>query len=104
MGRKKSRFDTRPKTSVSASAPRTLEYFTDADGKVHVREHMRDGTPVKEHTRRKDLLSRFLAKPKTKETPAPQSGKRTSREFMNDFDRRANALEQKLIRRTEDNM
>lgn len=101
---KKSKFDTRPEISNSASAPRALEYWTDADGKVHVREHTREGTHVKEHSRRKGLLSRFLAKPKAKETPAPQSGKRSSREFMNDFDRRANALEQKLIRRTEDNM
>jgi hypothetical protein len=100
----KSKFDTRPKTSNSTSTPRAFEYYTDADGKVHVREHMREGTHIKEHTRRKGLLSRFMAKPKTKEPPEPTNKSTSSREFMTDFDRRANALEQRLIQRSEENL
>ena len=100
----KGKFDTRPRISNSASAPRALEYWTDADGKVHVREHIREGTHVKEHSRRKSLLRRLIAKPKTKETPEPTNKSVSSREFMTDFDRRANALEQKLIRRSEENL
>jgi hypothetical protein len=101
---KKSKFDTRPRTSVSTNTPRTLEYYTDADGKVHVREHMREGTHVKEHSRRKGVLRRLISKPTSKETPEPTSGKSTSKEFMRDFDRRANALEKELIQRSEENL
>ena len=98
----KNKFDTRPKIPNSASAPQALEYWTDADGKVRVREHIREGTVVKEHSRRKSLLNLFKPKVKKRGTPKPTNKSTSSREFMNDFDIRANALEKSLIHRSED--
>jgi hypothetical protein len=101
MGRKKSKFDTRPKASVS-SEPEQLEYYTDADGNVRVRRHSRDGgqVQVKEHARRKGLRARLDVKSKLKpEQKPPESS--PSKDFMNNLDSRSRDVDEMLKEREE---
>lgn len=99
MGKKKSRFDTRPKTSVSATEPQQLEYFTDQDGNVHVRQHSREGgqVQVQQHSRRKGLRERL--KPKLRSEPKEDLSPSDS--YMKDLDKRSKKFDKSIKERSE---
>lgn len=107
MGRKKSKFDTRPKTTTSARTPQEDEYYTDEDGKVHVREHEREGRPVKKHSRRKKLLSRMKSEPEKPESQEEKKDrwkkKSHSKQYLEEFDKKADGIADNLEEKAEGN-
>ena len=99
MSRKKSQFDTRPKTSVSASESSALEYYTDQYGNVHVRQHSRDGglVQVQQHARRKGLRDRL--KPKLRSEPKEDLS--PSESYLKDLDKRSKKFDKSFKERAE---